>query len=217
MQHHEKNNNKNRKSQLDSMSVMPERTTTTKTTTKITQSGKWVPEVSPERLHEYKEAFNMFDKNGDGRISHDELRQVLETMNPGTKIDEPTLSSMIAELDIDGNGTVEFNEFVAWQMRNWQSATENSDAAGTDLKTTFDVFDRNKDGYIDFKELEEVMEGMGERLTDKEIGDMLSNADLDRDGLISFEEFKIFITGKGKKDFLRQHEINNNNDDDGDD
>ncbi|XP_021752357.1 calmodulin-like protein 3 [Chenopodium quinoa] len=58
-----------------------------------------------------KEAFNVFDKNGDGFISVDELRSVLGSLglNQGRNLEDCKL--MIMKVDVDGDGMVSFKEF----------------------------------------------------------------------------------------------------------
>ena len=53
--------------------------------------------------------------------------------------------------DIDGNGTVELEEFLQWSIRN-----KEANGAEQQLRSVFDVFDKNKDGFIDTSELTQV-------------------------------------------------------------
>lgn len=59
---------------------------------------------------EFLSAFRVFDKNGDGRISSEELRQVLQGLGEPATSDE--VDKMIQEADLDGDGYVDYNEFV---------------------------------------------------------------------------------------------------------
>jgi len=65
--------------------------------------------LTEEQLSEYKAEFALFDKNGDGMISTVELRRVMEDL--GEKPSEEELQAYINEVDTDGNGTIEFDEF----------------------------------------------------------------------------------------------------------
>mmetsp|Transcript_15609 Transcript_15609/g.45047 ORF Transcript_15609/g.45047 Transcript_15609/m.45047 type:complete len:520 (+) Transcript_15609:49-1608(+) len=56
-------------------------------------------------------AFNVFDLDGDGRISLDELEQVLQ-QGLGSPGERTALKSLLAEHDIDGDGTLSFQEFM---------------------------------------------------------------------------------------------------------
>ena len=54
----------------------------------------------------------------------------------------------------------------------------------------FKFFDANDDGYIEYKELKKALNQLNERLSKAEIKLMLTEADVDKDGKINFEEFK---------------------------
>lgn len=53
-------------------------------------------------------------------------------------------------------------------------------------REAFRVFDRNGDGFISAPELRLVMTNLGEKLTDEEVEDMIREADLDGDGVVSY-------------------------------
>ena len=55
------------------------------------------------------------------------------------------------------------------------------------------VFDSNGDGVIDAGELRQAMKNLGEPLSDKELTDMMKEADLDKDGKICYEGWKYDI------------------------
>lgn len=60
-----------------------------------------------------------------------------------------------------------------------------------EVKEAFSVFDRNKDGYIDEKELKDVLSemGCGRRISGSDCRRMIDRYDVDKDGKISFREF----------------------------
>lgn len=59
---------------------------------------------------EIREAFRVFDKNGDGFISAAELRHVMT--NLGEKLTDDQVDEMIREADLDNDGQIDWNEFV---------------------------------------------------------------------------------------------------------
>ncbi|KAF7265734.1 hypothetical protein GWI33_020817 [Rhynchophorus ferrugineus] len=59
---------------------------------------------------ELKEAFRVFDKNNDGLISNIELRHVMTSL--GERLSEEEVDDMIKEADLDGDGQVNYEEFV---------------------------------------------------------------------------------------------------------
>ena len=67
-----------------------------------------VEKVDSEK--ELKEAFRVFDRNGDGSISAKDLRHIMT--NLGEKLTDEEVDEMIREADIDGNGQINYEEFV---------------------------------------------------------------------------------------------------------
>ena len=63
---------------------------------------------SKEKL---KAAFNMFDKDGSGTISHDEIRQVFTFDGPNS-MTKKEVDQIIKEVDVNGDGEIDFDEFV---------------------------------------------------------------------------------------------------------
>ena len=55
--------------------------------------------------HETRAAFNVFDKDGSGTISADELRQVMKSL--GENLTDDEIDEMIREADKDRNGTID--------------------------------------------------------------------------------------------------------------
>ncbi|XP_059439246.1 calmodulin-like protein 8 [Corylus avellana] len=141
--------------------------------------GDALPE---EQIAEFQEAFCLLDKDGDGCITIEELATAIKSLNQNPTEEE--LRSMIKEVDADGNGTIEFGEFLNLMARKMKESD-----AEKELKEAFKVFDKDQDGYISPNELRHVMINLGERLTDEEVDQMIREADLDGDGLVNYEEF----------------------------
>ena len=55
-----------------------------------------------------------------------------------------------------------------------------------EIKDAFSVFDKDGNGYVSLLDLKQMMTQLGERLTDDELEEMMSEADLNGDGLIDF-------------------------------
>ena len=65
--------------------------------------------------HETRAAFEVFDKDGSGTISADELRTVMKSL--GENLTDDEINEMIREADKDGNGSIDCESFpfpVPW-------------------------------------------------------------------------------------------------------
>ncbi|XBH55347.1 hypothetical protein VPH35_077451 [Triticum aestivum] len=107
----------------------------------------------------------------------------------GQRPSEEELREMIAEVDTDGNGVVDFSEFLTLLDRKMRGAED-------ELREAFRVFDQDKNGFISLDEFRHVMVKLGERLSDEEVAEMLREADLDGDGQINYSEFARVMTAK---------------------
>ena len=139
-------------------------------------------EVPQDRRKEYKDAFEMFDKNKDGVITTKELANIMRSLNQDPTEEE--LNEMIEEVDLDKNGEVDFEEFIT--LMNRRSRETNIEE---DVLNAFKVFDKEGNGLISVTELRHIMMTLGDQLTEEEIDDMLKEADNDGDGYINYEEF----------------------------
>jgi len=74
-------------------------------------SAKFLIEEDQEALKkELKEAFRIYDKEGVGFITNDILRDILREID--ATLTEDNLDSIIEEVDSDGSGTLDFEEFM---------------------------------------------------------------------------------------------------------
>jgi len=68
--------------------------------------------LSNNKLHT---AFKMFDKDGGGSISTDEIKQVLSF---GQNLDEAVIQQIINQVDANGDGEISYEEFAAMMLKN---------------------------------------------------------------------------------------------------
>ena len=97
---------------------------------------------------------------------------------------ERQLQDMVAEVDVDRSGTIDFSEFLSLMSRELKDAD-----AEEEVREAFAVFDKNNDGKISAEELQLVMAKLGEQLSPEEVQEMIREADLDGDGSIDYAEF----------------------------
>ncbi|CAD7951192.1 unnamed protein product [Amoebophrya sp. A120] len=147
-------------------------------------------EFTADQIDEFKEAFALFDRDNSGTITADELGVIMKSLGKNPTDDE--LEAMIAEVDEDGSGEIEFPEFLALMSKKLQAADSVEE-----MREAFLVFDRDKSGSVTAAELKHVMNNLGEIVTDDEVEEMIREADEDGDGELSFDDFLQFIRRKG--------------------
>ena len=136
--------------------------------------------MTEEQIAEFKEAFSLFDKDGDGTITTKELGTVMRSL--GQNPTEAELQDMINEVDVDGNGNIDFPEFLSLMARKMRDVDTEEE-----LVEAFKVFDKDGNGFISAAELRHVMTNLGEKLTDEEVDEMIREADVDGDGEIDYK------------------------------
>lgn len=125
----------------------------------------------------------------DGAICTSSLGAVLRSLGQNPTAAE--LQDMINEVDCDGNGTMDFPEFLSCMARKMKDTDGEEE-----ICEAFKVFDRDGSGCISAAELRHVMSNLGENLSDEELDEMLKEADADDSGRINYEEFiKMMMSG----------------------
>ncbi len=139
------------------------------------------------------EAFNNADINRDGKLSHEELKDLLQSLGLGLEEeDEQKLNKFFAAVDADNDGTIDLDEF--------QSIVDKMNAKTTitfeqQLQEMFELYDEDGSGALDKAELAQLMATLGYDLTDEELSVMIAEVDVDGDGNIDYEEFLAMFKG----------------------
>merc|ERR1719365_149593 len=94
------------------------------------------------------------------------------------------IKKMISDIDKDGSGTIDFNEFL--EMMTTKMSEKDS---REEILKAFRLFDDDETGFITLKNLRRVAKEIGENMTDEELQEMIDEADRDGDGQVSEEEF----------------------------
>jgi len=147
-----------------------------------TATRKGRNELTEEQRQEIKEAFDLFDTDGSGRIDAKELKVAMRALGFEPKKEE--VKRMIAEVDREGTGTIEFQDFLD-QMTVKMAERDPLE----EIRKAFRLFDDDETGRISLKNLRRVAKELGETMNDEELQEMIDEADRDGDGEISEEEF----------------------------
>ena len=146
-------------------------------------------QLTEEQIAEFKEAFALFDKDGDGTITTKELGTAMRSL--GQNPTEAELQDMINEVDADENGTIDFPGVLSLMARKMKDADIEEE-----LTEAFKVFDRDGNGFISDAELRHVTTILGEKLTDEEVDEIIREADVEGDDQINDEEFVKMMMAK---------------------
>jgi hypothetical protein len=73
------------------------------------------PALTEEQVEQLREAFSVFDKSGDGKVTAEELGRVMEEC--GESVTEAEIKEMIKDVDVSVDGTINFEEFKVMMAR----------------------------------------------------------------------------------------------------
>ncbi|RZR84994.1 hypothetical protein BHM03_00011915 [Ensete ventricosum] len=132
-----------------------------------------------------RRVFDLFDHNGDGEITVEELALALDRLGLGASPDElrPTVAAYIPP----GRAGLAFEEFEALHR-----ALEIHGEGEEDMREAFRVFDEDGDGFISASELQAVLVklGLAEGRSIVRVQEMICSVDQNSDGRVDFGEFK---------------------------
>ncbi|KAI5320639.1 PREDICTED: calmodulin [Prunus dulcis] len=164
---------------------------------------------------ELKQVFATFDKNSDGFITKQELKESLKNIR--IFMSDAEVEEMVKKVDANGDGLIEFDEFrmLCESMHRRDQGVGGEDGNGLsreeeaeeELKEAFDVFDKDKDGLISVEELGVVLCSLGLREGNKveDCKEMVKKVDRDGDGMVNFDEFKRMMKGGAGGRLLLAH------------
>ncbi len=135
-----------------------------------------------ENLQVYQEAFELLDKNKDGEITLDELKNFFNGL--GEKMTDADLQDMINEVDVEGNGSITFDGFMA--LMNKKLRNEDVEE---EIIETFKKFDQDNNGLIGPEDIYNLLHNFNQDITISEAEEMIKNIDIDDDGMVNYKEF----------------------------
>ncbi|CAH3974273.1 unnamed protein product [Pieris brassicae] len=142
-----------------------------------------VENFDADEIRRLGKRFRKLDLDNSGALSIDEFMSLPELQQ------NPLVQRVIAIFDADGNGEVDFKEFIQGVSQFSVKGDKLSK-----LRFAFRIYDMDNDGYISNGELFQVLKMMvGNNLKDTQLQQIVDKtilfADKDEDGKISFEEF----------------------------
>lgn len=133
-------------------------------------------------VRELTAAFEIFDRDGDGRLDAAELAHALKMM--GQPITALELHKMIRAVDHDRDGKIDLVEFISLV----EPRPEGMDP-DADIRVAFAVLDLDGDGFLSPQELRHGLHKVDD-IDAEEVSFIVRAADRDGDGKVSFAEFR---------------------------
>ena len=148
--------------------------------------------VSSSGGDDIKEAFELFDANGDGRINAREIRSAMQSIGYDEK--NPIVYEVMTELDNPRNknsGGATFNDFC--QTVNYRVPERETTE---DLRKVFNLFlDDPNSNTTSLESIKRVADELGENIEEIELNAMLNKAS--KSGArLTFDDFVAIMTGK---------------------
>ena len=138
--------------------------------------------LTQEMISQFKEVFSVFDKTGNGFIKIKYLKKVFKCL--GQRPTQKEIDDMLNSFNMGGYRKIKFEDFLKLIERKMQE-TKDTDT----YYEVFKMFDKEETGYISAGEIKYMMTNLGEKLTDREVNEMLNCADTEKSDKISYEEF----------------------------
>lgn len=151
-------------------------------------------EFSENELQELRTAFDLLDRNQDGKVTIREFKIMLN--NLGIEITEEKAEDIIRTASHTGRELIDENDFLKFvkQIQDICEIRSTKEDEEQNLLAAFKVFDLDRDGYITKDELRIAMEMIGEDVTEEQLTQIMIFADTDKDGKINFEEFSQLLS-----------------------
>ncbi|PON86064.1 Serine/threonine protein kinase [Trema orientale] len=154
--------------------------------------------LSVEEVEVIKDMFALMDTDKDGKVTFEELKTGLRKV--GSQLAEPEIKMLMEVADVDGNGVLDYGEFVAVTIH--LQRMENDEH----FRRAFMFFDKDGSGYIELNELREALADESGETDSMVLNEIMREVDTDKDGRISYEEFVAMMkTGTDWRKASRQY------------
>ena len=144
---------------------------------------------------ELKRMFKEFDKEDKGTISKEVFVAQIEKID-GSIVSKEIIGEIFSKLDLDGSGTISYNEFLTSIIDSRKILTEDR------LEKAFKMFDRDENGLLSVDEIKSFFGG-----DEKTWKKVLKEVDKNGDGEVDFEEFKTMMIGFDPNEIVGENTI----------
>ena len=145
--------------------------------------------LSIETRNKLKANFNNFDKDQDGLISYQELKELMKQTTKS--FIEADLQDLLNETDINEKGQINCKTYIDIITKlNKKNDTDD------EIIEVFKIFDKDNSGLISTKKIMDIFLKIDENIKEEEVLQMIKECDIDQDGYLNFEEFSHMVKNK---------------------
>ncbi|KAK4436357.1 putative calcium-binding protein CML13 [Sesamum alatum] len=137
-------------------------------------------DLSDDQVSSMKEAFTLFDTDGDGKIAPSELGILMRSL--GGNPTQAQLKSIIAQESL--NAPFDFPRFLDLMSKHLKP-----EPFDRQLRDAFKVLDKDGTGYVVVSDLRHILTSIGEKLEPAEFDEWIREVDVGSDGKIRYEDF----------------------------
>ncbi|XP_069766554.1 calmodulin-like protein 4 isoform X1 [Narcine bancroftii] len=138
--------------------------------------------LTQDQIQEYRECFSLYDKTRKGKISTGDLITVMRCL--GTRPTPGEVERHLLHHKIERNSELDFSTFLAITHRQQQQEDPEREILDAML-----MADKEKRGYITATELKTKLTKMGEKLTDREVDELLQEGNVSPNGIVKYKDF----------------------------
>jgi len=145
--------------------------------------------LEPDQVEVLMKCFNGFCK--EGVVRAETVEEILQMM--GLRVAKKALQDIIAEVDEDGSGELEFEEFCILAARFL--IEEDEEQMRKELKQAFRFYDKEELGYLTIETLKGILLELEPNLGESQLMEIVEEVDEDGSGTIDFDEFMEMMMG----------------------
>ncbi|XP_034673208.1 putative calcium-binding protein CML19 [Vitis riparia] len=137
---------------------------------------------------QFEQVFNQFDEDHDGKLSPSELTRCVGLI--GGELPLKEAEAVVQQLDSDGDGLLSLEDFI--RLMEGEGG-EGEEEKMNELREAFGMYDMDGCGFITPKSLKRMLSRLGQKKSVDECRVMINQFDLNGDGVLSFDEFKVMM------------------------
>ncbi|KAK9716451.1 hypothetical protein RND81_06G234500 [Saponaria officinalis] len=137
--------------------------------------------VDDQHLASMREAFALFDTDGDGMIDPSDLGAVMRSLGSN-----PTQAQLCHIVEVEKlSNPFDFTQFLGIMTKHMKP----DDPFESDLRHAFRVLDKESSGFVSVSDLRHILTNIGEKLEPQEFDEWIQDVDVGSDGRFEYEEF----------------------------